>query len=226
MCGPWSSLEIQRMFGREGNASAARTAGKTPRQTARRTASVARRWNMIFGRFLINLSFQAGTGLAPLCAQPSQCWSVSRVAGEIVLFEWIALNVIKLLAFRARREPAKGSPAFGANAFARRNDFGAVVMFVEELFAPVGGTPSVQQRHEAAALHAFGNGHASHLQQGRRKIQIQRHRLHRPAALQTRQARIENNEGDSDALLIHEPFVGQTAFASEPAVVRGEDDDR
>src|SRR6266540_6892903 len=48
MCGPWSSLENQRIFGREGNDSAARPAGKTPRQITRRTASFAARRNKIF----------------------------------------------------------------------------------------------------------------------------------------------------------------------------------
>src|SRR6266581_8263207 len=48
MCGPWSSLEIQRIFGREGNASAARMPVKTTRPTTRKTASAARRRNKIF----------------------------------------------------------------------------------------------------------------------------------------------------------------------------------
>ena len=100
-----------------------------------------------------------------------------------MLFEWIALNVVKLLAFRVRGEPAKVSPAFRANAFARWNDVWAIVMFVEEIFAPVGRPVSVEQWHEAAALHTGGSGHLGHLEHGWRKINVQRQGVHRPTAL-------------------------------------------
>ena len=84
----------------------------------------------------------------------------------------------------------------------------------------------MQQWHEAAALHSGGYRQAGHLEQGWRKINIQRQRLHRLTALGWGQARIEDDQRDANALLIHQPLVSHAAFAGEPAVVRREEDDR
>ena len=75
-------------------------------------------------------------------------------------------------------------------------------------------------------MHAGGSGDAGGGEEGRREVDVEREFIVSLAALGGGHARIAHDQRSTDALLVGIPFIGETVFGVEVAVVGSEDHER